>query len=457
METNTSVAGLPTVAGHDYKDGGVKWKRYTRDCRFIEFAISVIMYGFALFFAKIQVAQREIPNIEVQLSSTTSIWARDPTINSREKAQQVSMFSLISVGVGAPIITNLFINYVLPKFRRVRIIPYDTRDFFLTLLQSTSMATLLTQFTKNMTGRFRPCFYDMCDWNYDEVWDGVTNLCRNVSGEKEGRKSFPSGHASFAFATMLVLTLYLLGRSSLNCENRNETIMRGGRKSLKLFLCFIPTFLAAWVAVTRTIDNWHHYADILAGSIIGAVSACVSYSYNYASIFHTRHAGVPLQEYHAACCKDHLNERDVTYTNSESLTDQGNDNGSPTKARNDYVVNVHNRTNGTGVEIIMKDLENRFLSDGLISSLTGLIDNLIAQFDKLCASKHCRDDYARVHSCCRLNEQYVLAIKSSSTTWVEVGGDYQALESYGRLTPKADKNRIERDERLGAHADAFIE
>ncbi|KAF1781129.1 Phosphatidic acid phosphatase type 2/haloperoxidase [Phytophthora cactorum] len=203
MESITSVAELP---GSESRNGG-KWECLTRDYRAAEFAISVLMYGFALFFAKIQVAQREIPNIEVQLNSTTSVWARDPTINNKEKAQQVPMIALVGIGVGAPIIVNLFINYALPKFHRVRIIPHDTRDFFLTIVQSTSMATLLTQFTKNMTGRFRPCFYDMCKWNYDVVWDGVTNLCQSASGEKEGRKSFPSGHASFAFATMLVLTV----------------------------------------------------------------------------------------------------------------------------------------------------------------------------------------------------------------------------------------------------------
>ncbi|KAL3662592.1 hypothetical protein V7S43_012444 [Phytophthora oleae] len=350
MESITSVAELPALAGPGSRprSSGGKWERLARDYRVTEFATSVLMYGFALFFAKIQVAQREIPNIEVQLSATTSVWARDPTINNKEKTQQVPMIALVGIGVGAPIIINLFINYALPKFRRVRIIPHDTRDFFLTIVQSTSMATLLTQFTKNMTGRFRPCFYDMCKWNYDIVWDGVTNLCQSASGEKEGRKSFPSGHASFAFATMLVLTLYLLGRSSLNCENRSETMMRGGRKTLKLFLCFIPTFLAAWVAVTRTIDNWHHYADILAGSIIGAVSACLSYSYNYASIFHSQHAGVPLQGCHAASCKGKLTSTSsgITYASSASLsTDQESDVGKPTNGHNDYVVNIHNRAN----------------------------------------------------------------------------------------------------------------
>ncbi|CAI5736100.1 unnamed protein product [Peronospora destructor] len=343
MESLTSEGEISSVEFRPRNDS--KWERFARNYRMTEFAISVFMYGFALFFATIQVAQREIPHIEVQLNSTISIWARDPTINQKELVQQVSMASLIGVGVSAPIIINLFINYVLPKFHNVRVISHDTRDLILTIVQSTSMATLLTQFTKNMTGRFRPCFYDMCDWNYDVVWDGVTNLCQSTAGEKEGRKSFPSGHASFAFATMLVLTLYLLGRSSLNSANRSETIMRGGRKTLKLFLCFIPTFLASWVAVTRSIDNWHHYADILAGSIIGAISACLSYSYNYASIFHSQHAGIPWQSYHASSKEKRTsNSSDITYSSSGNFDQEGGL-GKPSAAHNDYVVNVHNRVN----------------------------------------------------------------------------------------------------------------
>jgi membrane-associated phospholipid phosphatase len=61
-------------------------------------------------------------------------------------------------------------------------------------------------------------------------------------------------------------------------------------------LCFIPTFVAAWVAITRTTDNWHHYSDVLAGSLIGSVCAVIAYSYNYGSIFSATSAGLPRQE-----------------------------------------------------------------------------------------------------------------------------------------------------------------
>ncbi|RLN71447.1 hypothetical protein BBJ28_00014986 [Nothophytophthora sp. Chile5] len=218
MASSSSTAALPPLSSSETHRNSTraKFERFIRRYRVTEFAITVLMYGFALFFAKIEVAQRtpqlnpiagDIPNIQVRLNSTTSVWSRDPTINAKEHTQQVPMIALVGIGGGVPIIINLVINYALPKCRPVRIIPHDTRDFLLSLLQSTSMATLLTQFTKNMTGRFRPCFYDMCGWDYDIIWDGVTNLCTSASGEKEGRKSFPSGHASFAWSTMLMLTV----------------------------------------------------------------------------------------------------------------------------------------------------------------------------------------------------------------------------------------------------------
>lgn len=95
---------------------------------------------------------------------------------------------------------------------------------------------------------------------------------------------------------MLMPQLYLLGRSRLSAINRGETIMRGSRKTLKLFVCFLPVLIATWVAITRSIDNWHHYSDILGGSIIGAVSACVAYDYNYGSVFSWDGAGITREE-----------------------------------------------------------------------------------------------------------------------------------------------------------------
>jgi diacylglycerol diphosphate phosphatase/phosphatidate phosphatase len=119
----------------------------------------------------------------------------------------VPMSALVAGGIALPIVVNLIMNYVLPRCRHVTAVQRDTRDFLLSLLQSIAFSQILTQFIKNQTGRFRPSFYDMCGWQFDIVWDGVTNLCTDDTYEKEGRKSFPSGHSSFAWATMLLLTV----------------------------------------------------------------------------------------------------------------------------------------------------------------------------------------------------------------------------------------------------------
>jgi diacylglycerol diphosphate phosphatase/phosphatidate phosphatase len=117
------------------------------------------------------------------------------------------MWNAIIGGLAVPIAINLAVNYAMPLITRITTESHDTRDFLLSLLQSIAFSQILTQFIKNQTGRFRPSFYDMCGWQFDIVWDGVTNLCTDASGEKAGRQSFPSGHSSLAWATMLLLTV----------------------------------------------------------------------------------------------------------------------------------------------------------------------------------------------------------------------------------------------------------
>ncbi|KAK1930619.1 Lipid phosphate phosphatase 1 [Phytophthora citrophthora] len=273
-------------------------KRVFRKYRVLEFCCTLVIYLLALVFATIKVNERPIPGIKVRLNATTTVWALDPSLDRKKLTEQVPMWAVVAFGLALPIAVNLVVNFVLPRFCQVRVIAHDTRDFLLSLFQSTAIATFATQFAKNMTGRFRPCFYDMCKWNYDAVWDGVTNLCTDAAGEKEGRKSFPSGHTSFAWSTMLVLTLYLLGRSQLNYERRGISMLQGGKKSTMFFFSCAPVLLASWVTLTRCIDNWHHYSDILASGVIGAASAIFAFSYNYGSIFSWESAGLPLEEIH---------------------------------------------------------------------------------------------------------------------------------------------------------------
>lgn len=97
-----------------------------------------------------------------------------------------------------------------------------------------------------------------------------------------GRRSFPSGHTSFAFAGATFCALYSyywLGkmRSKMNL---GRTIPFPGT-SVKLgmiFLWFIP---AIYVAITRTQDYRHHPGDVFCGALIGVVTTFLTFVQYY--------------------------------------------------------------------------------------------------------------------------------------------------------------------------------
>ncbi|KAF4041328.1 PAP2 superfamily [Phytophthora infestans] len=248
-----------------------RWQKYLRDYRVIEYAFAIVLYVIARRLGKwMKMHKRAFPRIEMRLNSTTSIWGRDPAMDQEKLSEQVPMYMLIIISLAIAIAINVSINYVLPMFIKIRVTTHDFRDFLLSLGQAITLSTFLVNFTKNMTGRF---------------------LAAQV------RKSFPSGHSSFAWSAMGVLTLYLLGRARLTSAEQSRSILQEGVRTFKLFR-FLPCLGAAWVAITRSTDNRHHYSDIVAGSVVGAAAACLAYNHNYGSIYSWEMAGLPWETIH---------------------------------------------------------------------------------------------------------------------------------------------------------------
>jgi membrane-associated phospholipid phosphatase len=133
-------------------------------------------------------------------------------------------------------------------------------------IQALMLHLLFVETMKIYAGRLRPDFIDRL-----RVFGGITpNLgdttmqyfCDTIqvnTNLREGRLSFPSGHSSTSFGSMVPVCLFLVFHLRpwfFGCIFR-------------LVGCLLPLYLAFFVAVSRTRDNRHHFADIFAGSVIG--------------------------------------------------------------------------------------------------------------------------------------------------------------------------------------------
>uniref|UniRef100_V9KGM8 Lipid phosphate phosphohydrolase 3-like protein n=1 Tax=Callorhinchus milii TaxID=7868 RepID=V9KGM8_CALMI len=125
----------------------------------------------------------------------------------------------------------------------------------------------LTDLAKVAVGRLRPNFLAVCKPDFTKfncsrgyIQDPV---CTGPSSAvTEARKSFYSGHASFAMYALLYLGFYLQARFT----------WKGARLLRPLIQCLL-IMLAFYTGLSRISDYRHHPSDVLVGFLQGALIA----------------------------------------------------------------------------------------------------------------------------------------------------------------------------------------
>ncbi|KAF9427887.1 hypothetical protein BGZ94_003938 [Podila epigama] len=88
-------------------------------------------------------------------------------------------------------------------------------------------------------------------------------------------RSFPSGHASTAFAGLVYIALWMGGKM--------KVFDRTGY-TLKSVLLMVPLIAAMLIAISRVMDFRHSGVDVTWGSIIGTLCAVFAYLQYYPTL-----------------------------------------------------------------------------------------------------------------------------------------------------------------------------
>jgi membrane-associated phospholipid phosphatase len=173
----------------------------------------------------------------------------------------------------------------------------DANTAIMGLLFSLISAAVFQVFIKWLIGGLRPHFFSVCkpyinasDYGTGTGFDGIMfdrSICTGDEKQiNDALESMPSGHSTAAFAGLIYCSLYLNGKLKIFSNYRPQY--------WKLILFYAPLLGAVLIACSLTIDHYHHWYDILAGSIIGIIFAFGSYRFQYASVWDYRFNHIPL-------------------------------------------------------------------------------------------------------------------------------------------------------------------
>ncbi|KAF8709219.1 Acid phosphatase-like protein, partial [Rhizoctonia solani] len=174
---------------------------------------------------------------------------------------------------------------------------YDFNTAFWGVIWAIASTTLFQVFIKTLIGGFRPHFLSVCNPDLSRIGSGTgfqgimydISICSpdaNKAHLRDATKSFPSGHTTAAAAGYVYLSLYFNAKMKIFSNERPHFY--------KLLVFLAPLLGACLIGGVLTVDNSHHWYDVIAGAIIGTIGALSAFRMSYASIWDYRFNHIPL-------------------------------------------------------------------------------------------------------------------------------------------------------------------
>ncbi|KAF2715567.1 PAP2-domain-containing protein [Pleomassaria siparia CBS 279.74] len=165
---------------------------------------------------------------------------------------------------------------------------WEVNSAIMGLCSALATTTVFQAFLKFLIGGLRPNFLDICQPSiihgysgigYGNIWHTPEDVCTGSPKDiREAQMSFPSGHSSAAFAGFGFLALYLNAKFKILAQAPHW----------KMLLFVAPWLIATLLAASKVVDYWHHWSDVIAGSIIGILMAHVAYRMVYRGVYDAR-------------------------------------------------------------------------------------------------------------------------------------------------------------------------
>lgn len=209
------------------------------------------------------------------------------------RSEQITDELLHHLSVTLPLVLLIILTLIAYPRGGIHLVPM-LHHSLLGLLTAHALSIVPTDLLKVWIGELRPDFFSRCAYSED------SEICKpffhNPRLMEDGRKSFPSGHSSTSFAGLGFLSLWIAGRNGAYAIG-GDGLRAAGPLQSRLLRCAVASvwlFVALWVAISRIEDHRHHPRDVIAGGLIGFVSAVVAYLFYFPSPFNGSLLGLTM-------------------------------------------------------------------------------------------------------------------------------------------------------------------